>query len=111
MTTKTTTERIRDLNDDLRRTLTGGMAVMTPGVAALGREAVDRIVKTIAVFDDFCHANDPHEEHDFGSFEAEGHVILFKIDYYDKTLTYHSPDASDPAVTRRVITITLADEY
>jgi hypothetical protein len=111
MTTKTTTERIRDLNDDLRRTLTGGMAVMTPGVAALGREAVDRIVKTIAVFDDFCHANDPHEEHDFGSFEAEGHVIFFKIDYYDKTLTYHSPDASDPAVTRRVITITLADEY
>jgi Protein of unknown function (DUF3768) len=111
MTTKTTTERIRDLNDDLRRTLTGGMAVMTPGVAALGREGIDRIVKTIALFDDFCHANDPHEEHDFGSFEAEGHVIFFKIDYYDKTLTYHSPDASDPAVTRRVITITLADEY
>ena len=24
---------------------------MTPGVAALGQEAVDRIVKTIAVFD------------------------------------------------------------
>ena len=36
-----------------------GTAVMTPGVAALGREAVDRIVKTIAVFDDFCQANDP----------------------------------------------------
>jgi hypothetical protein len=39
------------------------------GVAALGSEAVERIVKTIAVFDDFCHANDPHEEHDFGAFE------------------------------------------
>jgi hypothetical protein len=44
---------------------------MTPGIAALGPEAVERIVKTIAVFDDFCHANDPHEEHDFGAFEAD----------------------------------------
>ena len=111
MTTRTKTERIRDLNDDLRHTLTGGMAVMTPGVAALGRAAVERIVKTIALFDDFCHANDPHEEHDFGSFEAEGHVILFKIDYYDQNLTYQSPDPADPAVTRRVITIMLAEEY
>jgi len=107
----TKTERIRDLNNRLRATLTGGTAVMTPGIAALGREAVERIVKTIAVFDDFCHANDPHEEHDFGSFEAEGHVIYFKIDYFDNDLAHHSPDPSDPSVTRRVITIMLADEY
>jgi hypothetical protein len=107
----TRTQRIRALNDELRHTFTGGMAVMTPGIAALGQEAVERIVKTIAVFDDFCHANDPHEEHDFGSFEADGHKIFFKIDYYDQSLTYHSPDPSDPAVTRRVITIMLAEEY
>ena len=87
------------------------MSVMTPGIAALGPEAVDRIIKTVAVFDDFCHANDPHQEHDFGSFEAEGHVIFFKIDYYDQDLTYHSPDPADAAVTRRVITIMLAEEY
>jgi Protein of unknown function (DUF3768) len=105
------TERIRNLNDEVRHALTDGMALITPGIAALGPEVVDRIVKTIAVFDDFCHANDPHQEHDFGSFEAEGHVIFFKIDYYDKNLTYHSPDPSDPAVTQRVITIMLAEEY
>ncbi len=64
--------RIRALNDQLRQHLTGGMAVITPGVAALGPEAVERIVKTIAVFDDFCRANDPYEEHDFWSFEADG---------------------------------------
>ena len=84
---------------------------MTIGIAALGAEAVARIVKTIEVYDDFCHANDPYEEHDFGSFEADGHTIFFKIDYYDPTLTVHSPDPSDPSVTKRVITIMLAEEY
>jgi hypothetical protein len=105
------TERIRALNDELRQHLTGGIAVMTPGIAALSAEAVARIVKTIAVFDDFCHANDPHQEHDFGSFEADGHTIFFKIDYYDKDLKYHSPDPADPTLTERVITIMLAEEY
>ena len=107
----TKTARIAALNDELRQLLIGGLAVMTTGVAALGPEAVQRIVQTIAVYDDFCHANDPHQEHDFGSFEAEGQTIFFKIEYYDKSLTYHSPDPSDPSVTERVITIMLAEEY
>jgi hypothetical protein len=84
---------------------------MTPGIAALGPEAVARIVKTISVYDDFCHANDPYEEHDFGAFEAEGAKIFFKIDYYDRALSMHSPDPADPSVTKRVLTIMLADEY
>ena len=105
------TARIRALNDELRRNFAGGIAVMTPGIAALGAEAVARIVKTVAVFDEFCHANDPHEEHDFGAFEADGQRVFFKIDYYDKTLTHHSPDPADPSVTERVITIMLAEEY
>ena len=106
-------EQIRTLNDQLRQNLSTGIgtAVITTGVAALGDEAVARIVKTIAVYDDFCHENDPYEEHDFGAFDAEGTTIFFKIDYYDPTLTYHSPDSSDPSVTHRVITIMLAEEY
>jgi hypothetical protein len=107
----TQTDRIRALNDDLRQHLIGGGTVITPGIAALGRAALDRIVKTIAVYDDFCHANDPYGEHDFGAFEADGQVIFFKIDYYDKALTYHSPDPADSLVTERVITIMLAEEY
>jgi Protein of unknown function (DUF3768) len=107
----TKTVRIRALNDELRQHLTGGMAVITPGVAALGPEAVERIVKTIAVFGDFSHANDPYEEHDFGSFEADGTMIFFKIDYFDRELSMHSPDPADPSVTQRVITIMLAEEY
>ena len=104
-------QRIRELNDDLRQHLIGGLAVMTPGVAALGQEAVDRIIKTIAVFDDFSHANDPHEEHDFGAFEIDGNRLFFKIDYYDNSLSQHSPDPADASVTERVITIMLAEEY
>jgi hypothetical protein len=104
-------QHIRALNDQLRQNLATGVAVMTPGVAALGKEATARIIKTIAAFDDFCHANDPHEEHDFGSFEAKGHTIFFKIDYLDRSLNYQSPDPTDPTVTVRVITVMLADEY
>ncbi len=65
----------------------------------------------IAVYDDFCHANDPYQEHDFGALEADGQVIFFKIDYFDKALSCHSTDPSDPSVTQRVITIMLAEEY
>ena len=78
------TDRIRTLNDELRQTLIGGGAVMTPGVAALGSDAVKRLVQTLAVFDDFCAANDPHGEHDFGAFDFDGVPVIFKIVYYDK---------------------------
>ncbi|MGH2549570.1 MAG: DUF3768 domain-containing protein [Thermomicrobiales bacterium] len=105
------TDRIRMLNDELRKHLLGGGAVITTGIAALGADAVQRIVQAIATFDDFCNANDPHEEHDFGTFDTDGVQIIFKIDYYDKAMQFHSPNPADPSVTERVITVMLADEY
>jgi len=42
MTTKT--KAIRALNDELRQNFSTGTAVMTAGIAALGAEAVARIV-------------------------------------------------------------------
>ncbi len=102
---------IRTLNDQLRRDFSLGIALMTPGVAGLGHEAAERIFRTIATFDDFCHANDPHQEHDFGSFKADGQTIFFKIDYLSKDMSMGSPDPANPAVTTRVITIMLSDEY
>jgi hypothetical protein len=38
-------------------------------------------------------------------------MIFFKIDHYDRQLSAHSPDPADPDVTRRVITIMLAEQY
>ena len=102
------TQDIRTLNDRLRQNFAEGKAVMTSGVAALGGEAVARIVKTIAVYDDFCHANDPHQEHDFGSFEADGHTIFFKIDLYEEP---DVKDANGEPIVNRVLTIMLAEEY
>jgi hypothetical protein len=105
------TDKIRSLNDEFRRHLTGGTALITAGVAALGPEAVGRIIQTIVTYDAFCQANDPHREHDFGAFEAEGERIFFKIDYYDKTMRFHSSDPSNSEITERVMTVMLADEY
>jgi len=105
------TDRIRELNDDLRRHLYNGGVFMTPGIAALGEEAIGRLANAIATFDDFCAANDPHGEHDFGAFDFDGTPVMFKIDYYDKDRSFHSPDPADPTATERVITIMLAEEY
>jgi hypothetical protein len=107
----TDTDRIRMLNDELRQHLYDGGAIITAGIAALGSHAVMRLVNAIASFNDFCTANDPHGEHDFGAFDFDGESVLFKIDYYDKNLSLHSPDPADPSVTERVITIMLAEEY
>jgi hypothetical protein len=107
----TDTDRIRTLNDELRQNLLGGGAVMTPGIAALGADAINRLVKTIATFDDFCNANDPYDEHDFGMFDFDGVPVMFKIDYYDKNMQLHSPNPADPSVTERIITLMLAEEY
>lgn len=107
----TDTDRIRMLNDELRQNLLGGGAVMTPGIAALGADAVARLVQTIATFDDFCNANDPYDEHDFGMFDFDGVPVMFKIDYYDKNMQSHSPNPADPSVIERIITLMLAEEY
>ena len=50
----TQTDRIRALNDELRKNFIQGHVVMTTGIAALGAEAVARIAKTIEVYDTFA---------------------------------------------------------
>ena len=45
---------IRDLNDDLRRTMIGGQVMITSGIEALGLIAVTSILNAIRQFDDEC---------------------------------------------------------
>ncbi len=103
--------RLRALNDALRRSLTGGVLMMTRGIIALGLVRQLRILEAVVAFDAFGPDNDPYREHDFGALEVEGERILFKIEYLDRALTGPSPDPTDPSVTTRVLTIMLADEY
>ena len=102
---------IRELNDDLRRTMIGGQVMITSGIEALGLMVVTSILQAVRQFDDFSSANDPFDEHDFGALTWQAHKVFWKIDYYDKQLEFGSPDPADPDVTARVITIMLASEY
>jgi len=101
---------IRTLDDHLRKNPTADVAIMTPSIAALGQDATDRIIKTITVFDDFCHANDPGDEHDTGSFEAEGRTIVFKIDHFERAPKSPAPELADQMDRVRIITVMLAEE-
>jgi hypothetical protein len=106
-----TKERIRALNDDLRRLHKGGRIMLTAGIQALDERTIRRIDVAIAAFTAFDAGNDPYDEHDFGSVAVDGETVFFKIEYYDLSLTAHSPDPSDPTVTARVMTIMLGEEY
>ena len=106
------TRRIAELNDLCRKAMgIDGRLVQTEGICALPEADQSAIRERVERFDSFTEDNDPHGERDFGAFEHEGNRIFWKIDYYDRTLTWHSPDASDPRLTVRVLTIMLASEY
>lgn len=62
-------------------------------------------------FTAFNQDNDPHLEHDFGSFAVRGEQLFWKIDYYDLDLASGSAVPEDPSVTKRVLTLMLASEY
>jgi hypothetical protein len=103
--------KIRELNDRFRTSMTGGRVMMTAGVDALPSDVKAILVRRVATFSDFSADNDPHGEHDFGSFELDGRKFFFKLDYYDSTMDFGSEDPADPAKTTRVLTIMLAEEY
>jgi len=104
-------DKIRELNDALRSTFVDGTIVITAGVAALDVAVRSELLAAVRRFDAFSADNDPYGEHDFGAIEIADQTFFFKIDYYDRSLMFHSPDPADPAVTTRVLTLMRADEY
>ena len=90
-------------NDLCRTTLMGCKVVMTPGVAHSSDK--DTILSAVRTFNSFTPDNDPHREHDFGSFEVNGTKCFWKFDYYDQDFNQFCENGN------RVLTIMLASEY
>jgi Protein of unknown function (DUF3768) len=102
-------------------------AVATVGFRSLPEADQSCVRALIETFDAFDDDNDPQGERDFGSIyqlgdgcwttdrprlrENERERVFWKLDYYDRQMEFASDDAADPAITRRVLTIMLSDEY
>lgn len=102
---------IKTLNDNFRKTFTGGQVLLTAGINAKPTDDVAGILSMVRSFNKFTPDNDPYGEHDFGSFDYKDDKIFWKIDYYGLNNQYLSANLDDPNITNRVLTIMLAEEY
>ena len=120
--------RIARLNDLARSAMgVACTAVATVGFRSLPEADQSCVRELIETFDAFEEDNDPHGERDFGTIyqlgdgrwtterprvrDDERERVFWKLDYYDRAMRFASIDAADPAITRRVLTIMLSDEY
>jgi Protein of unknown function (DUF3768) len=127
-TSREQTARIARLNDLARSAMgVACTAVATVGFRSLPTSDQSRVRELIETFDAFDEDNDPHGERDFGCVyqlgdgcwtterprlrDDERERVFWKLDYYDRQMQFASDDAANPAITRRVLTIMLSDEY
>ncbi|MFR4114488.1 MAG: DUF3768 domain-containing protein [Alphaproteobacteria bacterium] len=103
--------RIAALNDAFRANPVLGTFVLTAGIRNNSSENIANIISKVRNFNDFNEGNNPYGERDFGAFDFKGQKIFWKIDYYDRNFEFASPDAADPTVTNRVLTVMYADKY
>lgn len=112
MDEKHRTATIRALNDAFRTAARGnGRLMLSAAIAAMPEADRKAIIDQVRLFRDFTEANDPHGEHDYGSFDYKGQRICWKFDYYDPVLRFGSEDPADPAQTCRVLTVMTPLEY
>jgi hypothetical protein len=110
-TTETQSLSVIARQNDHFRHHPGAGWMLTAGVQAKGPVFTLAAVSAVRAFEAFTSDNDPDGEHDFGSFAICGERLFWKIDYYDQDLRFGSEDPSNPALTRRIMTIMLASEY
>ncbi|KHL24194.1 hypothetical protein PK98_14420 [Croceibacterium mercuriale] len=113
----TVTERIARLNDRAR----------------IGFDRQAKIVMTRSLLSTLSPANDPRQnvmaqarimralrectftpsspERDMAWFEIDGHKLMLKIDCYDESMDFASPDPANASVTVRVVTVMLVSDY
>lgn len=96
---------IAKANDEFRKA--GWGVCLTPGVQAL--EDVNGLMQAVRAYDRFSEESDPYGEHDFGRLMWHGQTVLWKIDYYNKTLTGGVSPMSP--LCQRVLTVMLVSEY
>jgi len=90
----------RFIPESAKNSLRYHILVMTRGVASLPPDEVAEIMTKVRDFDEFNEDNDPWKQHDFGSFQHNGHKIFWKIDDYGGAEGFNL-----------VLTVMLADEY
>ena len=113
---------IREQNDRFRKAMPSpagvpGQVMMTSGIQALCNDEAEpnkhlpALFEAVRSFDDFSEDNDPYHDHSFGAFDFRGEKVFWKVDYFDRSLKWGSPDPANPALTHRVLTLMLASEY
>ncbi|PTD15876.1 DUF3768 domain-containing protein [Sphingomonas fennica] len=113
-----TTERIARLNDRCRQGLDPSARIMVTRncLARLSGEGegiaeVLAQAELLAAVRRYAFKPGDGPERDFGAFDLQDQRILFKIDYYDMALEFGSEDPADASITRRVLTVMLAEDY
>ncbi len=82
--------------------------MLTRAVANFDTGVILKIIRAIRAFEAFTPGNDPWGENDFGQVIVAGEKYFWRIDAYDINLEFGSPDPTDEAVTRRILTIMTA---
>ena len=65
------------------------------------------LLEKVRSFDALSEDNDPR----LRLYRRSRRQLLLQVDYCDRKTEFGSPDPADPAVTTRVMTIMLAEEY